>query len=58
MPGKLSGQVAVITGGNSGIREATAHLFASEGAKLALLARRVDEGTSVQDAINANGGEA
>ena len=44
---KLKGDVAVVTGGNSGIGEATAHLFAKEGAKVALLARREKEGKEV-----------
>jgi len=58
MSGKLSGQVAVITGGNSGIGEATAHLLASEGARIALFARRVNQGIAVQEAIIAKGGDA
>ena len=37
--GKLSGMTAVITGGTRGIGRATAELFASEGANLALCAR-------------------
>ena len=44
MGNKLEGDVAIVTGGNSGIGEATAHLFAKEGAKVALLARREKEG--------------
>jgi NAD(P)-dependent dehydrogenase (short-subunit alcohol dehydrogenase family) len=58
MPGRLEGQVAMITGGNSGIGEATAHRFAQEGATVVLLARREPEGYAVQQAIREAGGEA
>ena len=55
---RLKDRVAIITGGNSGIGEATGHLFAKEGAKVILMARREEQGRQVADAIRNEGGEA
>ncbi len=56
--GRMDGRIAIVTGGNSGIGEATAKLLAAEGAKVSILARREDEGQRVVDEIAAAGGEA
>lgn len=56
--GKLENKIAIITGGNSGIGEATAKRFASEGASVVLTARREQELRRVAGEITAAGGRA
>lgn len=46
---KLSGQVAILTGATSGIGKATALLFASQGADIAITGRRTELGEAVAD---------
>ena len=58
MADRLAGKVAVITGGNSGIGETTGQVFAREGAKVILMARREEQGQAVAKGIRDAGGEA
>lgn len=54
----LEGKVAIITGASSGIGRAAAKLFALEGARLVLAARREQELQHVVDEITAANGAA
>lgn len=54
----LEGQVAVITGGNSGIGRASALALAEHGAAVVIGARREDRGRDVVEAIQKQGGRA
>lgn len=54
----VEGKVVVITGGTGVLGQCVGEYLASQGAKVALLGRRRDEGDRIVAAIRENGGEA
>ena len=57
-PGLFAGQVAIVTGGGSGIGRCAAHELASLGAKVALIGRKPEKLSAVKDEIARAGGMA
>ena len=57
MANRLKDKIAIITGGGSGIGEATAIIFAREGAKVSVAGRRLHKIQGVVDRIKSEGGE-
>src|SRR6476659_9321259 len=54
----FQGQVALVTGGSSGIGRAASLAFAAQGAKVVVASRRTDEGQETVRLIQAIGGES
>jgi NADP-dependent 3-hydroxy acid dehydrogenase YdfG len=58
MAQSLQDKIVLITGASSGFGEDAARLFAREGAKVVLAARRIDRLQALAERIQAEGGEA
>ena len=53
MAGRLEGRVAVVTGGASGLGEATVRLFAAQGARVVVADLQADRGKALADELGA-----
>lgn len=53
MEGRLNGKVALVSGGTSGIGEATCELFVAEGAKVVLTGRSEEKGVAIVERIGS-----
>jgi NAD(P)-dependent dehydrogenase (short-subunit alcohol dehydrogenase family) len=51
---RLKNKVAIITGGTSGIGEATAEVFAEQGCKVVIAGRSEDKGANIADRLGSN----
>src|SRR5262245_17375951 len=58
MAGRLSGKVAIISGGATGMGGAASRLFAAEGAKVAIVDRNESEAARTAADIKSAGGVA
>src|SRR5207245_5340828 len=58
VPGRLHGEVAIVTGSTSGLGREIARVFAAEGAAIAVTGRDVDRGEAAATSIRDAGGDA
>jgi NAD(P)-dependent dehydrogenase (short-subunit alcohol dehydrogenase family) len=58
MAGRLSGKIAIVSGGATGMGGAASKLFAAEGAKVAIIDRNEEASATTVEEIKAQGGEA
>jgi NAD(P)-dependent dehydrogenase (short-subunit alcohol dehydrogenase family) len=58
MVGRLTGEVAIVTGSTAGLGKVIARLFAAEGASVVVTGRNVERGEAVVAELVADGGSA